>query len=57
MILGVQYLSMLDGFMYDRTGAYDLVWIIAIALGVVAAILNLPIDDREIQRAPKAHAA
>lgn len=70
-IFGVQYLSMLGGFvffshqigsflgvwlggfMYDRTGAYDLVWIIAIALGIVAAIVNLPIDDREIQRASR----
>jgi len=43
----------LGGFMYDRTGTYDLVWIIAIALGVVAALVNLPIDDREIERAPK----
>ncbi len=74
-IFGVQYLSMLSGFvflshqlgsflgvwlggfMFDRTGSYDLVWIIAIALGIVAAILNLPIDEREVQRAPKPAAA
>ena len=69
-IFGVQYLSMLGGFvffshqigsflgvwlggyLYDRTGSYNLVWLIAIALGVVAAIANLPIDEREIRRAP-----
>ena len=74
-IFGVQYLSMLGGFvflshqigsflgvwlggfMYDRTGSYGLVWVIAIALGVIAAIVNLPIDEREIRRAPKPQAA
>ena len=43
----------LGGFAYDRTGSYDVVWLIAIALGVVAALVNLPIDDREIPRAPR----
>jgi MFS family permease len=43
----------LGGFMYDRTGSYEIVWIIAIALGVIAAIINLPIDEREIRRAPR----
>lgn len=43
----------LGGVMYDRTGSYDLVWFIAIALGIAAAIANLPIDEREIRRAPK----
>jgi predicted MFS family arabinose efflux permease len=74
-IFGVQYMSMLTGFvflshqlgsflgvwlggfMFDRTGSYDLVWMIAIALGIVAAILNLPIDEREIRRVPGSAAA
>jgi len=74
-IFGVQYLSMLGGFvffshqigsflgvwlggyMFDRTGSYNLVWTISIALGVIAAIINLPIDEREIRRAPKPVAA
>ena len=33
------------------------VWLIAIALGVVAAIVNLPIDEREIRRTPKSAVA
>jgi predicted MFS family arabinose efflux permease len=67
-IFGVQYLSMLGGFvflshqvgsflgvwlgglLYDRTGSYDVVWWIAIALGVMAAAVNLPIRERPIAR-------
>ena len=40
----------LGGFMFDRTGSYDLVWYLSIGLGVVAGLLNLPIDERQIQR-------
>jgi predicted MFS family arabinose efflux permease len=40
----------LGGFLYDRLGSYDLVWYLSIALGVVAGVLNLPIDEREIKR-------
>jgi predicted MFS family arabinose efflux permease len=40
----------LGGFMFDRTGSYDFVWYLSIALGVVAGLLNLPIDEREIKR-------
>ena len=40
----------LGGFMFDRTGSYDLVWYLSIALGIVAGLLNLPIDEREIKR-------
>jgi len=36
--------------LYDQTGSYDIVWGISIALGVVAGLLNLPIDEREIKR-------
>lgn len=38
----------LGGYVYDTTGSYDLVWWIAVALGVIAAILHLPIDDRSM---------
>jgi MFS family permease len=41
----------LGGRMYDATGSYDVVWYLAIALGVIAGLLNLPIDEREIPRA------
>ena len=40
----------LGGRLYDRTGSYDIVWWIAIALGIAAALINLPIDEREIRR-------
>lgn len=38
------------GLLYDRTGTYDLVWMIAIVLGVFAALINLPIQERSIGR-------
>jgi MFS family permease len=40
----------LGGFLYDRTGSYDLVWYIAIALGVAAALINLPVREVAIVR-------
>jgi predicted MFS family arabinose efflux permease len=40
----------LGGYLYDRTGNYDVVWYIAIALGVFAALINLPIQERAIAR-------
>ncbi len=46
----------LGGRLYDTTGSYDIVWWIAIALGIAAALINLPIDEREIRR-PAAAAA
>ncbi len=47
----------LGGFLYDRTGSYDIVWYIAIALGGVAAALNLPVRGTPILRPPAAQAA
>ncbi|GAI29465.1 unnamed protein product, partial [marine sediment metagenome] len=40
----------LGGFLYDRTGTYNTVWMIAIGLGVVAALVNLPIREHAIAR-------
>jgi predicted MFS family arabinose efflux permease len=40
----------LGGKLYDTMGSYDLVWYLSIALGVVAGLINLPIDEREIER-------
>ena len=40
----------LGGFLYDRTGSYDIVWYIAIALGVLAALVNLPVRETPIHR-------
>jgi len=47
----------LGGFLYDATGNYDVVWGIAIALGIAAALLNLPIKENSITRAPAAASA
>jgi MFS family permease len=40
----------LGGFLYDRTGSYDIVWYIAIALGIFAALVNLPVRESPIVR-------
>jgi len=40
----------LGGLLYDRTGSYDIVWYIAIALGVFAALVNLPVREVPIAR-------
>jgi MFS family permease len=60
MLFGIVFLShqigsftgvWLGGYLFDATGSYDLVWIGSVALGVIAAILNLPIDERPVVRA------
>jgi len=59
MLFGIVFLShqigsfagvWLGGYLFDATGSYNLVWIGSIALGVIAAILNLPIDERPVER-------
>ena len=48
----------LGGKLYDTTGSYDLVWWIAVALGVFAALVNLPVRETAIVRAePRPQAA
>ncbi len=74
-IFGVQYLSMLGGFvflshqigsflgvwlggrLYDATGSYDVVWWLAVALGVFAALINLPVREQPIARPASAQGA
>ena len=46
----------LGGRLYDATGSYDVVWWIAIALGVFAAIVNLPVRETAIPRGAPAAA-
>ncbi len=41
----------LGGYVYDTTGNYDLVWWIAVALGLAAAALHWPIDERPVVHA------
>jgi len=40
----------LGGRLYDMTGSYDVVWWIAIGLGLFAAVVNLPIRERALLR-------
>jgi predicted MFS family arabinose efflux permease len=40
----------LGGRLYDATGSYDVVWWIAVGLGVLAALVNLPVRESAIVR-------
>jgi MFS family permease len=40
----------LGGRLYDSTGSYDVVWWIAVALGVFAGLINLPVRETPIAR-------
>ena len=44
------------GYLYDKTGSYDAAWAIAMALGVAAALINLPIKEAAITRHPQPQA-
>jgi predicted MFS family arabinose efflux permease len=43
----------LGGLLYDTTGSYNIVWYISIALGVFAALVNLPVRENPIERGPQ----
>ena len=47
----------MGGVLYDSTGSYDVVWYLAIALGIFAALINLPVKEQAIERTPQALAA
>ena len=47
----------LGGRLYNMTGSYDVVWWIAVALGVFAALINLPVRESAIERGAPAPAA
>jgi MFS family permease len=47
----------LGGLLYDRTGSYDVVWYLSIALGVFAALVNLPVREAPIARGTVPQAA
>lgn len=40
----------LGGYLYERTGSYDIVWWLGVALGIFAALVNLPIRERPVER-------
>ena len=46
----------LGGFLYERTGSYDVVWWLGAVLGIVAGLVNLPIREQPVQRIASAPA-
>ena len=40
----------LGGYLFDKTGSYNAVWMIAIGLGVFAGLINIPINEKSILR-------
>lgn len=44
----------LGGILYERTGSYDWVWWLSVALSFASAAINLPIQERPVHRAPLA---
>ena len=43
----------LGGYLYDKTGSYDIVWYLSIALGGFAGLVNLPVRETPIVRRPQ----
>ena len=46
----------LGGVIFERTGSYDIIWWLAILLGVLSAVINLPIVEKPVARAAMAAA-
>ena len=42
----------LGGYLYDRNGSYDIVWLLTIALGIFAGLVTLPVRETPIVRTP-----
>lgn len=61
MLYGIVFLShqvgaflgvWMGGRVYDLTGGYDLLWWVAIGLGVLSAVVHLPVREARIRMAP-----
>lgn len=59
MLFGIVFMShqvggfigvWLGGYLFDTTGSYIMVWWLSVALGILAAMLHLPIDERAVPR-------
>ena len=48
--LGAFFGVWLGGYVFDVTRSYDLIWQVAIGLGLLSAFLHLPINDRAVIR-------
>jgi MFS family permease len=42
----------LGGVLYEVYGGYSVVWWLSVALGLASAVINLPIEERPVERAP-----
>jgi predicted MFS family arabinose efflux permease len=40
----------LGGYLYDRFGSYDPVWWLGVALGIFAAVVHWPIQEKPVER-------
>ncbi|KRE17910.1 MFS transporter [Bosea sp. Root381] len=40
----------LGGLLYEQMGSYQIVWWLSVALGVVSALINLPIVEKPVER-------
>src|SRR5262245_800940 len=40
----------LGGFIYERTGSYDLIWWLSILFGLLSALINVPIVEKPVLR-------
>jgi MFS family permease len=40
----------LGGVLFERTGSYDAIWMLSILLGVISAVVNLPIVEKPVVR-------
>jgi MFS family permease len=47
----------LGGLLYERTGSYDAIWWLFILLGILSALINLPIKEVPVERQAAAAAA
>jgi predicted MFS family arabinose efflux permease len=46
----------LGGYLYERTGSYDIVWWLGVFFGVASALINWPIVEKPVERAMPAPA-
>jgi predicted MFS family arabinose efflux permease len=46
----------LGGLLFERTGSYDVVWWLSILLGLLSAVINLPIVEKPVPRLAAASA-
>jgi MFS family permease len=40
----------LGGVLFERTGSYDIVWWLSVFFGIASALINLPIEEKPVQR-------